>query len=203
MIEFHPSATAASFPVRERRALFGGTFDPVHRGHLAMATAARDAVGLSRVIFLPCFVSPFKNTAQADPEERLAMLELALDELDGDWAEASDYELKRPGPSYSWETAHHFAEVFPQIDWYWILGTDQWEQIEAWAEPERLRLDLHFLVCTREGTPVRKRAGWRATALDFDHPASASAIRNDWSLAREWVTPAVRRYAEERRIYGS
>lgn len=203
MIDNLPSGATPAFPVAERWALFGGSFDPVHRGHLAMATAALSSAALSRVIFLPCFVSPFKNSTCAEPAQRLAMLELALTEFGEGWAEVSDFELNRPGPSYTWETAVHFTRTFPQIEWYWILGTDQWEQIEAWAEPERLRLGLHFLVCTREGTAVRERDGWRATAMNFDHPASSTAIRKDWALARNWVTPRVREYAEKNGIYES
>lgn len=202
MMDDLPLAAKPAPSVAERWALFGGSFDPVHRGHLAMAAAARNAAALSRVIFLPCFVSPFKKSTCANSAQRLAMLQLALPELGEDWADVSDFELDRPGPSYTWETVAHFSGIYPQIDWYWILGTDQWEQIEAWAEPERLRQGLHFLVCTREGTLVRQREGWRATALPFDHPASSSAIRNDWALARDWVTPGVREYAEKHRIYG-
>jgi nicotinate-nucleotide adenylyltransferase len=168
---------------------------------MEMATAARRAANLNRVIFLPCFVSPFKKSTFANPSQRLAMLELVLPQLGDNWAAVSDFELERPRPSYTWETVAHFTKAFPQVEWYWILGTDQWEQIESWAEPERLRLGLHFLVCTREGTPVRLREGWRATALLFDHPASSSAIRKDWSLADDWVTPAVREYANNQRIY--
>lgn len=203
MMDDQPPGATPSSPVPERRALFGGSFDPVHCGHLAMAASARSAAALSRVIFLPCFVSPFKKSTCADPAQRLAMLELAVAELGENWAAVSDYELERPGPSYTWETVAHFTKTFPQVEWYWILGTDQWEQIEAWAEPERLRLGLHFLVCTREGTPVRQREGWRATALPFDHPASSSAIRKDWALAENWVTPTVRKYAEAQGIYDS
>ncbi len=181
-----------------RAALFGGSFDPVHRGHLAMAIAAREAAGLDRVVFVPAATSPFKRGTVATGAQRREMLEIALAEASLDWAEISGFELDRPAPSYSWETALHFAETSPGTDWHWILGTDQWEQIERWAEPEILRRTLRFLVFARNGQAVRQRPGWRATAVPFEHPASSTAIREGFAAHRHWLTPRVAAYWESR-----
>ena len=83
----------------------------------------------------------------------------------------------------------------------WILGTDQWEQIDRWAEPEILRELLHFLVFTREGEPVRDRPGWRHTPIPFAHPASSTAIRADLTGHRDWLTPGVFHYCREQGLY--
>lgn len=196
------NATAPLSVPRPRAALFGGSFDPVHRGHLAMAVAAREAADLDRVVFVPAAVSPFKSGTVATGTQRREMLGIALAESGTAWAEISDFELNRPAPSYSWETARHFSALAPETEWYWILGTDQWDQIERWAEPERLRQWLHFLVFTRQGQTVRERPGWRHTAVAFEHPASSSAIRSDFTAHRDWLTPGVAVYCEERGIYG-
>lgn len=183
-----------------RIAIFGGSFDPVHRGHLAMAATARERCALDGVVFVPCAVSPFKSGTTASGPQRREMLELALAESGMIWAGVSDFELLRPAPSYSWETVRHFSETKPEVEWHWILGTDQWEQIDRWAEPERLREWLHFLVFSRAGAVVRERPGWRFTAVPFDHPASSTAIRTDFDAHREWLTPGVAEIAGG--IYG-
>ncbi len=186
---------------RGRAAIFGGSFDPVHRGHLAMAVAARAAAALDRVIFMPAAVSPFKHGTVASAVQRLRMLEIAVTEAGLEWAEISRFELERPAPSYSWQTALHFSGLTPGGGWYWILGTDQWEQIEAWAEPEILRETLHFLVFTRHDQAVRDRPGWRHTAVTFEHPASSTAIRADFSAHRDWLTSGVAAFCERERVY--
>lgn len=188
-------------PGKARQAIFGGSFDPVHRGHLAMARLARERLHLDGLTFVPCSVSPFKKGTVATGEQRLRMLELALADSGMDWATVSDFELNRPAPSYSWETARHFSSSYPGVEWCWILGTDQWDQIEQWARPESLRELLHFIVFSREGDAVIDRPGWRYTAIPFEHPASSTAIRADFSGHGEWLTESVREFGEAERIY--
>lgn len=166
-----------------------------------MATLARESLALGELIFVPCSVSPFKMGTLATGEQRLQMLILALVDSAMSWASVSEFELNRPAPSYSWETARHFAEAFPEVEWHWILGTDQWDQIEQWAQPEILRDLLHFIVFSREGDAVIDRPGWRYTAVPFEHPASSTAIRADFAGHGEWLTEGVREYCEVEGIY--
>lgn len=186
-----------------RVALFGGSFDPVHLGHLGMAEKARGHLGLDRVLFVPCFVSPFKSGTVATPEQRLEMLRIVAREAGGDWLEVSDWELRREKPSFTWETAEHMRETEPAVEWYWILGTDQWEQIDRWAEPGKLRRLLRFLVFTREGDSVLHREGWDYTAVEYAHPASSTGIRRDFAARRDWLLPAVAEYCEREGMYDS
>mgnify|MGYP002860038399 CR=1 FL=1 len=196
MIHFDPGEAP------RRAAIFGGTFDPVHRGHLAMAAKAREVAGLDRVCFVPARVSPFKDKPVANNMQRLTMLKIALRESGFAWAEASDIELERASvPSFSWQTARQFAITCPETEWFWILGSDQWEQIEQWAEPEMLRDLLHFLVFTRDEQPIRERRNWQYTAIPFAHPASATAIRADFARHRDWLLPGVFQYCQESRLY--
>lgn len=186
---------------RRKAAIFGGSFDPVHLGHLAMAEAACERIGLVEVILMPAARSPFKGGTGASGHQRLAMLKIALAESSLRGASVSDFELNRPAPSYSWQTAEHFRQLEPATQWHWILGTDQWEQIDRWAEPERLREGLHFIVFTREDATVRERPGWRHTAVTFSHPASSTAIRENFERHRDWLTPGVADYCEREGIY--
>lgn len=186
-----------------KRAILGGSFDPVHRGHLAMIEVAREAASLDEVILMPCFVSPFKDGTHADAEQRVAMLRLAIVDEKLDWVTVSSHEVERPGPSYSWQTAEHFHEVSPDDEWFWIVGTDQWDVIDRWAEPERLRERLHFLVLTRGGEPVQDREGWRYTGIEFSHPASSTAIRGNFADHTDWLTPSVIDYCRDEGLYSS
>ena len=184
-------------------ALFGGTFDPVHDGHLAIADEARRAGHLDRVIFLPARQSPHKTDrrARATDDERLQLLRLATSGLG--WAEVSDWELRQPPPSYSWKTVLHFREQIPTARWFWILGADQWEVIEDWARPEILRENLEFLVFPRPPRPApREKPGWRARFLETIHPASATEIRAELAAGNtrpEHLPPSLLDLA--RRIY--
>lgn len=143
-----------------------------------MATAAVTQARLDRVIFLPARISPHKDTQTpgASPEDRLEMLKLATAGIP--WAEVSDWEISRPPPSYSWNTALHFRDLYPESHLLWILGADQWSAIESWAHPDLLQTTLDFLVVARPGYPAPKPLpGWRSRVIDLSHPASATAIR--------------------------
>jgi len=183
-------------------ALFGGTFDPVHRGHIHMAQSARAKMHLDEVRFLPCRISPHKQDQQpTSAEDRLEMLRLATAPLP--WAVVDDFEIGREGPSYSWQTAEAMAAKFPDARLFWIMGGDQWRVLPTWARPERLAACVEFIVFEREGKP-EPHEGYRLHALDRGHPASATTIRE--AIARgetdhPWLDPEVSRWILDHRLY--
>ncbi len=161
--------------------LFGGSFDPVHGGHLLMAAEAQRVCGLDRVVFLPAARSPFKveSTALFSDEERLQLLQLATQDLP--WAEVSELDLRMPPPSWSWRVAEAWKLAHPQDELCWLMGKDQWEQLHRWARYDYLTEQLHFIVYARgEGEAARPepREGVRATFIHGHHPASSSEIRS-------------------------
>lgn len=190
-------------------ALFGGTFDPPHLGHIEIARAAIDQAGIDEVLFIPCAISPHKTSSPPTPAaDRLAMLELACHNLP--WAKISDIELQLPPPSFTWRTVQALTPTFPEnTKLYWILGADQWQCMETWARPRFLRDHLHFLVVPREGDNIMPRDHWSASVIRADHPASSSAIRKDLSLDPEngewitWLHPAVLDYIRSHQLYHS
>ena len=186
---------------QRRIALFGGTFDPIHDGHVEIATRAREAMDLDEVIFLPCRVSPHKiGVASAPPEDRLEMVRLATRGLP--WASVDDFDLTSPPPSYSFLTATEMARRFPGARLFWIMGADQWRALPDWKEPERLAALVEFLVFSRDGTP-EPRAGFRMTALPGTHPASATAIRRELAAGRpaDWLAPEVAAHIRQHGLY--
>ena len=183
-------------------ALFGGTFDPVHLGHVYLAEAARNVLSLDEVRFLPCRISPFKSgntpTAAAD---RLEMLRLATQDLP--WAVIDDFEIRREGPSFSYQTAEAMKQRFPQDRLFWIMGTDQWDVLPSWAQPQRLAACVEFIVFAR-GTPPQPRDGYVLHVVAGEHPASATEIREAITAgetAHPWLNPAVAKIITERGLY--
>ena len=183
-------------------ALFGGTFDPVHHGHLHMARTAVERLGLDEVRFLPCWISPHKlDRMPAPAADRLEMLRLATAGLP--WAVVDDFETRRGGPSFSYQTAEAMKEKYPDTRLFWIMGGDQWAAIDHWAEPDRLAACVEFIVFTRGG-PLAQHTGFRVHPLVAEHPASASAIREALSrgaVDHEWLDGRVARWIAGRGLY--
>jgi nicotinate-nucleotide adenylyltransferase len=186
---------------RKRIALFGGTFDPVHEGHVHIARLARVQAALDEVIFLPCQQSPHKsNATQATASQRVTMLQLAATEP---WMSVNDYETTVPAPSYSYLTLQHFLIEKPDVDWFWLMGSDQWQALPRWKHPEILAANVTFLVFSRGEIP-QAREGYRMQHLRGEHPASATALRDPahpHHLDPQWLHPRVRQWIAENHLY--
>lgn len=186
-----------------RIALFGGSFDPPHLAHLAIAQAAVEQCGLSSVVLIPCQESPLKNRRPgASGPQRLEMLRLATAGLA--WAQVSGWELARPGPSYSWQTAEYFAHQHPQTELHWLMGADQWAALERWARPDFLREHLTFIVFARDGEKPSPRPGWRTHFLTGEWRGSSTEARALLSAGQSAVRllpPSVEAYAIREKLY--
>lgn len=143
--------------------MFGGTFDPVHVGHLAIAQAALECVPLDLLVFVPARRSPLKDRAAvASPEDRLEMLRLAT--AGERRFEVSTLELDRPGVSYTVETLEALAA---RGELYLVLGADAMSDFERWHRPERIRELATLLVASRPGAPEPPE---HARVVAFDAP---------------------------------
>lgn len=184
-------------------ALFGGTFDPVHSGHLEIAAKAVEELSLDLVIFLPCRQSPHKAMAAgASQEERLEMIRLAIQGLP--WAQVSDWEYHQPIPSYSWRTAEVFAEEYADAQLHWLMGQDQWKVLSTWSRADYLSSLVRFIVHDRDG--VRKVGEQEAYFISGDHPASSSKIREsilegNGKNHQSWLPAEVWEYLQKERLY--
>ena len=119
--------------------IYGGTFDPPHNGHIAAAKAAMETLALDRLLLIPTFIPPHKALPQgaASPRQRLDMTVLATAGLGKD-AEVLDVELRRGGPSYSWETLALLRERFPEDELWLLMGTDMFLSLQDWREARRV-----------------------------------------------------------------
>lgn len=134
----------------------GGSFDPVHFGHLIAAQDAYEQYRLDRLILVPAAQAPLKpQDVQSSPADRLAMLRAAV-EWDHRF-EISDVELTRGGVSYTIDSARHFRRQYPRDELYWIIGGDQLPQLHLWRDISELATLVDFIFLERPGFPVKAR----------------------------------------------
>jgi nicotinate-nucleotide adenylyltransferase len=147
--------------------LFGGTFDPIHRGHLALARAARDRYKLGRVLFVPANIPPHKQRQQrSDFPHRYAMIALATEqekdffpslleapqELDNSVPRGKKAETREPKPNYTIDMVKRLKQSFKKADRLFLLiGIDAFAEIASWHQPEALFKECEFVVASRPG----------------------------------------------------
>ena len=187
--------------VMMRLGIFGGTFNPIHFGHLVLAETARETLQLDRIVFVPTRQPPHKSAKDLLPgEARLQLIELAV--KDQPAFVASDIELQRAGPSYSIETVKILHEQLPQAKLFLLIGEDmlavRWV---AWEELKRL---CTIVAARRPGSkPVRREVGVKW--LDMVPIGIASSeirarLRAGRSI-RYLVPPSVERYLQQHQLY--
>ena len=130
--------------------LFGGSFDPVHLGHLLVAQAAVEELGLDRLIFIPAAKSPFKPENEMVPGAiRLQLLRLALAGRTN--CEVDDQEIRRGGVSYTVDTLREYAKRFPQAELFYLIGADNAAKLNEWREAGELAKLAQFVAVPRPG----------------------------------------------------
>ncbi len=147
-----------------RIGVVGGTFDPIHLGHLAVAKAALTCGGLDRIYLVPSARPPHRRPAEATADDRLAMARLAAAGLDR--IEVSDAELRRAGPSYTVDTLSELRAQHPDVEIFLVLGWDAAREIRQWHQPERVLELARILVLNRPGLAPPSEADLRAAGLD-------------------------------------
>ncbi len=131
--------------------LFGGTFDPIHWGHLRSAEEVREAFSLDRILFIPASRPPLKKKQPgASAQDRLEMVRLAT--AKNSRFEVSNVELGRPGKSYSIDTIRHFVGKGTKDSYYFILGFDAFRQIGSWKDFKEIFPLCHLIVTSRPGS---------------------------------------------------
>ncbi|MBX6394763.1 MAG: nicotinate-nucleotide adenylyltransferase [Alicyclobacillaceae bacterium] len=137
-----------------RVGLFGGTFDPVHVGHLVAAEFVREACALEKMVLIPARTPPHKGEAVAPPEDRFRMLELAVAGRPG--LAVSRVELEREGPSYTVDTLRRLTSQYPEIRFAWVVGADQLLEFPTWKDPEEIVALADLIAVVRPGYNEQK-----------------------------------------------
>ena len=191
-----------------RIGVFGGTFDPPHVGHLALAEWAREALSLDRVIFVPAARPPHKRGKRMSAaEDRVAMTRLAVR---GNRAFAvSTIEVRRTGPSYTVDTLRALARAHPRAQLWLLMGEDSLREFHTWHAPERILALARLAVAGRPGARAPRSVGRaaRGRVVVLRNPGlqiASSAIRARVRAGRSvryLVPDAVARYAAAHRLY--
>ncbi len=182
-----------------KRGVFGGTFDPVHHGHLAIALAAIESLALDRVTFVPARRSPLKSEGPVATEaDRLAMLELAI--AGEPRFDCSRLELDRGGPSYTVDTLEALSG---NGQLFLILGADAARDLSRWKDPDRIRRLATLVVARRPGSEPPDAAD--GTLLDtplMDISARDLRVRAARGRSLRYLVPdGVWRYIEDKALY--
>jgi nicotinate-nucleotide adenylyltransferase len=212
---------------------YGGTFDPVHTGHLSIARAVRDALHAD-VHLLPAADPPHKGPTHADADERARMLDLAVDGEAG--LVVDRRELRRAGPSYTVDTLREMrSELGPHAPIVWMVGGDSVFELDTWHRWRELFEFAHVLAIARNGAPIEEAAllarapavhaelaprwclpaqlhalpagGFAEFRLGAGRPESSTELRRRIAAGdprwRDWVAPGVADFITDRRLYAA
>lgn len=183
-----------------RIGILGGSFDPVHDGHLALARAAIRELRLDQVYFVPARVSPFKQEEPPAPaRDRLRMLRLALNGFNK--SRICVWEVRRPGPSYTIRTLRQFRERYPRADLYLLLGSDAVQTLPGWKDAARIPEYCQVVSAVRGGKV--KSPGLSAFLRGQERAGRRGAIRWLQSKMPLASSSAVRRAAETGKLDGA
>jgi nicotinate-nucleotide adenylyltransferase len=196
--------------------IFGGTFNPIHTGHLVVAQDAMETLQLSGVLFIPSAIPPHKSPESLAPAaHRLRMIRAAI-RSDARFS-VSDIEIKRGGKSYSVDTLRELRRHHPRVEWFFIIGSDSFKELHSWREIETLARLCQFAVVARPHfemeTMTARRVGLDAATFKrvSRHPIHAhlvnissteirARVRAGKSI-RYLVPDAVARHIEKHSLY--
>lgn len=180
-----------------RIGVFGGSFDPIHHGHLIAAVALREALALDEVRLVVAREQPLKPGGHcASPEDRAAMVELAVEGTPGLRADRS--ELARPGPSYMVDTLRRLKSETADAELVLLVGADAASDLDRWREPDVIRALARVEVFTRPGAA---NAGVPVPAVEISSTGIRARVGAGRTI-RYWVPEPVARYITRHRLYG-
>jgi nicotinate-nucleotide adenylyltransferase len=180
-------------------AIYGGTFDPIHHGHLILARQALEELHLDLVLFVPAAESPFKPNHRSTPAaDRLAMVKLAIDDEPG--FQADSQEIDRGGTSFSIDTVLAIRKEHPEAELYFLLGEDNADLLSEWHRFEELEKLIQFVVLSRTEKQLLKK--YPIIRRQFE--VSATEIRNRVANGQPityLVPEVVLRYIDDHNLY--
>jgi nicotinate-nucleotide adenylyltransferase len=183
--------------------ILGGTFNPIHIGHLILAEEAREKLGLQRLIFVPAYLPPHKDNSDiALASERLKMVRLAI--RGNRYFMASGIEIKRDDRSYTIDTIKGFKELYPKDELYFIIGSDLLKYLDDWKDLGEIIKMVKFIVATRPGYPLEKIPSYIQTMPIRAVDVSAYEIRRcikEGKSFRYLVSEGVFDYISKRGLY--
>ena len=186
-----------------RIGLLGGTFNPIHIGHLILAEEAREKLNLDKIILVPAYLPPHKDiTGIASAKDRYAMVKLAI--KGNRYFAVSDIEIKRDGRSYTIDTVREFKKIYPKDELFFITGSDLLKYLDEWKDLSEIVKMVEFVVATRPGYPLEKIPGYIKTVSTRAVDVSAFEVRECITQNKSFrylVPEAVFDYIIRRKLY--
>ncbi len=198
--------------MKEKVCIYGGTFSPIHNGHLLIATYACEELKLDRMIFVPSNISYLKNNVLA-ASHRLKMTELAIDNHEK--FALSSIEIDRGGNSYSYETIEYFKNEYPEADLFFLVGADSYLYMENWIHPELIFSKATVVVALRDESDEKSLFEKSGAYLEkfnaktiflkprrFDYSSSEIRSRVNTGLNIDLFVPnSVSKYIKDNNLY--
>ena len=179
--------------------IYGGSFDPIHHGHLILAREAREALDLEKVIFVPAAVSPFKGrAAAASGDMRLKMLQAAIESEEG--FAIDDCELRRPPPSWTIDTVLEIRKRETDSEIYLLIGEDNVAALDRWRRFDDLKKMVRFVVLDRTGSQTRRNYQVVLRKINISATDIRKRVARGQSI-RYLVPPAVEEIIEREKLY--
>ena len=183
--------------------ILGGTFNPIHTGHLILAEEVREKLALDKVIFVPAYLPPHKDNTEIIPaSDRYNMVRLAI--KTNRFFSVSDIEIKRDGRSYTIDTLRDFKRIYPRDELYFIIGSDLLKYLNDWKDLSEIIKMVKFIVATRPGYPLEEIPSYISTmairAVDISAFEIRACIKKNKSF-RYLVPDVVVDYINKKRLY--
>lgn len=194
---------------KERLGILGGTFDPIHCGHLILAQQSKEELKLQKVIFIPSANPPHKvNYPVSSAKDRLKMVQLAV--RDNSDFLVSDIELNRKGKSYTIDTLDQLSELYADSRLFFLLGSDTIDELPAWKEPDKIFQKVKMVIALRPGFDrisrdnkfVKKSQVIPINGLNISSTQVREKVRQGRSI-RYLVPPEVEKFIQTKKLYRS
>ncbi|WP_052256452.1 nicotinate-nucleotide adenylyltransferase [Salinicoccus sp. YB14-2] len=181
--------------------IFGGTFDPIHIGHIISVLEVKIAFGLDEVVFIPARQSPHKETMPTANKERTDMIKRAISGYEGFTMDT--FELNREGKSFTYDTAKYLKAQYPDDELYFLMGTDQYENFDKWHNHDELIDIMNFIVMMRHSDDMEISAPFiRADQLVVEVSSTLVRTRIKEGLPyKHFLNEAVYEYIKENALY--
>ncbi len=161
-----------------RIAIFGGSFDPIHIAHKAIVENALDKLDIDKIIIVPTYLNPFKNSFYLDPNTRFQLLKKVFQKFEK--VEVSNYEINQQKTNYSIDTVNYLKDLYNPSKIYFIIGEDNFLSLEKWYKIDELKKLVEFVVASRNGFETKKAKEFKN--LDVNIDISSSLLRDKIDL---------------------
>lgn len=182
--------------------LYGGQFNPIHTAHMVVASEVNNVIKPEKFYFIPSYMSPLKEHNDfLDAQYRIDMIQCAINEL-GFGTIFLD-EIERKGQSYTYDTVEHILKQHPQSKLYFVIGTDQYNQLEKWYKIDELKSLITFVIVNRDKSAQEVEPGMLAInipRIDISSTLIRDRIKNDENI-QVLVPPSVEQYIREEGLY--